>query len=126
MIKFSDHYQKIVTMIPPVSEVPSHLVSKISYSPSPRILSLDVIRGIGILGALFVSIWIFGGFTNNQQTGVLLKSKGFDYRIFGTVDLLLTGKMKACHARFILYAFRGRHGIIHAHQERSPGRSYRG
>ncbi len=95
MITLSDHHQKITTMIPPVSEVPSHDVSQHSFSTSPRIPSLDVIRGIGVLGALFISIWIFGGLTNNQQTGLLLKSKGFDYRLFGTVDLLLTGKMKA-------------------------------
>jgi uncharacterized protein len=82
-------------MIPPVSEVPSHSISERTYSLSPRIQSLDVIRGIGILGALFVSIWIFGGFTENQQTGLLLRSKGTDYRLFGTINLLLTGKMKA-------------------------------
>jgi uncharacterized protein len=86
-------------MIPPSSEVPSPLLTEHSNyrvsSLSPRIASLDVIRGAGILGALFVSIWIFGGFTINQQNGLLLKSKGFDYRLFGTVDLLLTGKMKA-------------------------------
>jgi uncharacterized protein len=62
---------------------------------SSRIPSLDVLRGIAVLGGLFISIWIFGGFTNNQQIGLLLKSKGFDYRLFGTVDLLLDGKMRA-------------------------------
>ena len=82
-------------MIPPVSEVPSHSISEPTYSLSPRIQSLDVIRGIGILGALFVSIWIFGGFTDNQQNDLLLKSKGTDYRLFGMTNLLLTGKMKA-------------------------------
>ena len=54
---------------------------------SSRIPSLDVLRGIAVLGGLFISIWIFGGFTNNQQIGLLLKSKGFDYRLFGTVVL---------------------------------------
>jgi uncharacterized protein len=62
---------------------------------SPRIQSLDVLRGIAVLGALFVSIWIFGGFSSNQQSGLLIKSKGFDYRLFGTVDLLFEGKMRA-------------------------------
>ena len=86
-------------MIPPVSEVPPQSqASTISGSlpgPSSRIASLDVIRGIAILGALFVSIWIFGGFSNNQQTGLLLRSKGLNYRLFGAVDLLLEGKMRA-------------------------------
>jgi len=61
----------------------------------PRIPSLDVLRGIAVLAALFVSVWVFGGFSENQQTGLLLTSKGFDYRLFGTVDLLLQGKMRA-------------------------------
>jgi uncharacterized protein len=90
-------------MIPPISEIPSHgqqpaiSGSSSPQSPlfSPRIPSLDVLRGIAILGALFVSIWIFGGFSSNQQTGLLLRSKGLNYRLFGTVDLLLEGKMKA-------------------------------
>lgn len=86
-------------MIPPVSEVPPiNQPSNISGSlpgPSSRIASLDVIRGIAILGALFVSVWIFGGFSNNQQTGLLLTSKGLNYRLFGAVDLLLEGKMRA-------------------------------
>jgi len=98
LIALSDHHQKITTMIPPASEVPSHAFTEPStsrtFSSSPRIASLDVIRGAGILGALFVSIWVFGGFTTNAQNGLLLKSKGFDYRLFGTMDLLLTGKMK--------------------------------
>lgn len=62
---------------------------------SPRIQSLDVLRGIAVLFALFISIWFFGGFSQNMQSGLLLSSKGFDYRLFGTVDLLLDGKMRA-------------------------------
>ena len=64
-----------------------------SISHTPRIYSLDVIRGLGVLGALIVSIWVFGGFSENQQTGLLIQSKGFEYRLFGTVSLLLFGKM---------------------------------
>jgi uncharacterized protein len=90
-------------MIPPASEVPPQSQQPPSYplsssSPSqqfpPRILSLDVILGVAVLGALFTSIWIFGGFSSNDQTGLLLKSKGLNYRLFGTVDLLLNEKMK--------------------------------
>lgn len=85
----------------PDSEVPTHgdnppaISIENPLSPLPRISSLDVLRGIAVLGALFVSIWIFGGFSTNQQNGLLLKSKGFDYRLFGTVDILFNGKMRA-------------------------------
>jgi len=86
-------------MIPPISEVPnqSQPSTQSAYLPaqSPRLASLDVIRGIAILGALFVSIWIFGGFTANEQTGLLQRSKGLNYRLFGAMDLLIEGKMRA-------------------------------
>ena len=86
-------------MIPPISEVPSpnqpSTTSGSLPSPAPRLAPLDVIRGIAILGALFVSIWIFGGFTANEQTGLLQRSKGLNYRLFGAMDLLLEGKMRA-------------------------------
>jgi len=87
-------------MIPTTSDQsfeqsPPDVLSSKPLQFSPRIQSLDVLRGIAVLGALFVSIWIFGGFSNNQQNGLLLKSKGFDYRLFGTVDLLFNGKMRA-------------------------------
>ncbi len=62
---------------------------------APRLASLDTLRGIGILGALFISIWYFGGFNNNQQNGLLLQSKGLNYRLWGTVELLFDGKMRA-------------------------------
>ncbi len=60
-----------------------------------RIQSLDTLRGIGLLGALFISIWYFGGFNSNQQNGLLLHAKGINYRLWGTVDLLFNGKMRA-------------------------------
>ncbi|MEP7110525.1 MAG: DUF418 domain-containing protein [Ferruginibacter sp.] len=69
---------------PPVSPVPAN-----------RILALDTLRGIGILGGLFISIWYFGGLNTNQQNGLLLHSKGINYRLWGTVDLLFNGKMRA-------------------------------
>src|SRR5262245_25942193 len=82
-------------MTPPLSEVPyGSQSSQDSHIPMPRIQSLDVLRGIAVLAGLFVSIWIFGGFSNNQQNGLLIKSKGFDYRLFGTVNLLLLTKMR--------------------------------
>ena len=67
---------------------------------SDRIFSLDVLRGIAVLAALFVSVWIFGGFTDNKRDLLLVQSKGTDYRLYGTVDLLFTGKMRALSQLF--------------------------
>lgn len=93
----SDALPKPLNMRPPDSEVPTQPVisAENSLTLSPRIPSLDVLRGIAVLGLLFISIWLFGGFSTNQQNGLLLKSKGFDYRLFGTVDILFNGKMRA-------------------------------
>lgn len=74
-------------------EQPNGNPSPKNIAYSPRIASLDVLRGIAVLGALFVSVWILGGFSENQQMGLLLKSKGFEHRLFGTVNLLFYGKM---------------------------------
>ena len=62
---------------------------------SNRIQSLDVLRGIAVLLALFVSIWVFGGFSDQQQKQLLFQSKGVGYRVFGTIELLINGKMRA-------------------------------
>lgn len=62
---------------------------------SDRIAPLDVLRGLAVLAALFVSIWIFGGFTEQQQKVLLATSKGADYRAYGAAELLLVGKMSA-------------------------------
>jgi uncharacterized protein len=64
-------------------------------SVSNRIQSLDILRGIAVLLALLVSVWVFGGFTDQQQKQLLLGSKGWNYRVFGTVELLINGKMRA-------------------------------
>lgn len=61
----------------------------------PRILSLDVLRGLAVLGALAVSIWVFGGFSLNKQIQLLTHPSGGNYRLFATVSLLLEGKMMA-------------------------------
>ena len=60
-----------------------------------RIHSLDVLRGIAVLGALLASIWIFGGFSRNMQTNLLLHPSGGNYRLFATISLLFVGKMRA-------------------------------
>lgn len=64
-------------------------------SLSDRIPSLDVLRGLAVLAALLVSVWVFGGFTDNSQKALLVQSKGWNYRVFGAVELLVNGKMRA-------------------------------
>ncbi len=70
-------------------------IPKTTLPLSSRIESLDVIRGVAVLGALFVSIWIFGGFSSQQQNQLLVISKGWNYRVYGAMELLLDGKMRA-------------------------------
>lgn len=62
---------------------------------SPRIDTLDVLRGLAVLVALFISVGFFGGFSQNAQNGLLISSKGFDYRLFGAIEILFDGKMRA-------------------------------
>jgi uncharacterized protein len=38
---------------------------------------------------------LFGGFSTNKQNALLIESKGFDYRLYGAMNLLLEGKMRA-------------------------------
>src|SRR6185436_20904231 len=75
-------------------DIPAPGLSTKSLSISPRIHSLDVLRGIAVLAALFVSIWVFGGFGGEQQKELLLRSKGWNYRVFGAIELLFNGKMR--------------------------------
>lgn len=62
---------------------------------SERLFSLDVIRGIAVLGILLISIWEFGGFSSNEQNRLRLLGKGFDFNLFASALLLFEGKMRA-------------------------------
>ncbi|NTS40135.1 DUF418 domain-containing protein [Flavisolibacter sp. BT320] len=64
-------------------------------SLSPRIASLDVLRGMAILGALFAAIWVFGGFSEQQQYTALMKQKGADRPVYTVMQFLFDGKMLA-------------------------------
>ena len=69
-----------------------------SLSPNTtqaNIYSLNTLLGAGVLGALLISIWVFGGFTSNMQTGLLSSPKGFNFRLYSTMSLLFEGKMTA-------------------------------
>ncbi len=80
---------------PPAEQQPIGSQSIHTPPAYSRIPSLDIIRGIGVLGALFVSIWIFGGFSEQQQNQLLLTSKGWNYRVFGALQIFFSGKMLA-------------------------------
>src|SRR5262245_17539152 len=62
---------------------------------SSRIQALDTLRGAAVLCGLLVSIWVFGGFSNNEQTKLLLHPSGGNYRLFATISLFFEGKMRA-------------------------------
>ena len=60
-----------------------------------RIFSLDVIRGIALLGILLISIWEFGGLGMNQQTGIRISTKSSDHSLLVSILFLFEGKMRA-------------------------------
>jgi uncharacterized protein len=90
-------------------------------STNPRILSIDVLRGIALLGILIISIWEFGGFSSNEQTRLRLLQKGFDYNLFSTIIILFEGKMRAIFslvfgAGIILYLSKPQQPLIQTHE----------
>lgn len=62
---------------------------------SSRLFSLDVLRGISVLGILIISIWEFGGFTVNEQNFFRLGTHGGNYNLLTAVSVLFEGKMRA-------------------------------
>lgn len=76
---------------PPAAPVPDNQVSS-------RLFSIDVIRGIALLGILVVSIWQFGGFTNNRQTFFRTGTHGGNYDLLSFVTIVFEGKMRALFA----------------------------
>ena len=66
------------------------------YSPDQtRIISLDVIKGIAVLLALLVSIYAWGGLSDGLQNKLIGNARGWHFRIFAVISLLLEGKMRA-------------------------------
>ncbi len=62
---------------------------------SSRVFSLDVIRGIALIGILVISIWEFGGFTANKQTFFRAGYHGGNYNLLSFVSIVFEGKMRA-------------------------------
>src|SRR5258706_2526931 len=65
---------------------------------SSRIFSLDVLRGVAILGILVISIWEFGGFTLNKQIFFRTGTHGGNYKLLSFVSIVFEGKMRALFA----------------------------
>lgn len=65
---------------------------------SNRIYTLDVLRGIALLGILFISIWEFGGFGSAVQNFYRTGPHAGNYTLLNTVSVLLEGKMTALFA----------------------------
>ena len=63
-----------------------------------RIFSLDVLRGIALLGILVISIWEFGGFTANERAFYQTGTHGGNYKLMTLVSILFEGKMRALFA----------------------------
>lgn len=87
-------------MLPELSPEDNDAITTSSKDLQPTLAiirnpALDILRGVAVLGALFISIWIFGGFSTIQQNELLLQSKGGNYRLWGAMELLLDGKMRA-------------------------------
>ncbi len=65
---------------------------------SNRLLSLDVLRGIALLGILVISIWEFGGLSSAEQNYYRTGTHGGNYKLLTTVSILFEGKMRALFA----------------------------
>jgi uncharacterized protein len=63
-----------------------------------RIFSLDVLRGIALLGILVISIWEFGGFSAQQQIFYRTGTHGGNYNLLTAVSIAFEGKMGAIFA----------------------------
>ncbi len=65
---------------------------------NPRISSLDILRGIALLGILVISIWEFGGFSAAEQAFYRTGNHGGNYKLLTTISILFDGKMQALFA----------------------------
>ena len=77
------------------SSTPSGATGSVVDTETKRLLALDVLRGIAVLGILVISIWEFGGFTFNEQTFYRTGHHGGNYTLLNTVSILFEGKMRA-------------------------------
>jgi len=60
-----------------------------------RIPSLDILRGIAVIGILVISSWEFGGFGTNEQLYYQTGTHSGNYTLLTIVSVLFEGKMEA-------------------------------
>lgn len=87
-----------------------------------RLLSVDAIRGIALLGMLLITVWEFGGFSLNQQAALQLQQKGSTYYLYALISALFEGKMRGLialvfGAGIMLYMSRQKEETLAAAQE---------
>ncbi|MEO7924832.1 MAG: DUF418 domain-containing protein [Chitinophagaceae bacterium] len=63
-----------------------------------RIPSLDIIRGLAVLGILVISIQEFGGFSVAEQNFYRVGTHGGNYKLLTLISVLFEGKMRALFA----------------------------
>ena len=78
-----------------MSTIPSGSPSAVTETTAFRNFSLDVLRGIALVGILFISIRDFSGFTANQQALYITRPHGGNYKLLTLISLLFEGKMTA-------------------------------
>lgn len=78
----------------PSGTAPQQVAAAPTYNFS-RLLSLDVLRGISVLGILIISVWEFGGFTVNEQNFFRMGTHGGNYKLLTAIVILFEGKMGA-------------------------------
>lgn len=80
-----------------MSTTPAAPATGLSNAPA-RLFSMDVIRGVAILGILMISVWEFGGFTQNEQNLYRTGTHGGNYTLMNMVSIFFQGKMRALFA----------------------------
>lgn len=81
-----------------IPEFPVTGIASVDEEKSSRIFSLDVLRGIALLGILIISIWEFGGFSANKQTFFRTGTHGGNYNLLSFITIVFEGKMRALFA----------------------------
>ena len=76
-----------------------------------RNFSLDLLRGLALMGLLILSIREFGGFTTNQQHFFSPLIHGGNYKLMRSISILFEGKMTALLAMFGLLPMALSHAI---------------
>jgi uncharacterized protein len=106
----------------PVDELSGKTFSPHYLPENARIESLDVFKGIAVLLGLFISVYVWGGFSDGMQYQLLSKGKGSRHIIYVLLSFFLEGKMRGLislvfGAGMILFMVRSHAGSPVQHAE---------